>query len=421
MNETFWRNRARREAGRFNFAWWLQRFLPLFVASAIVSTVLVLALRAMHAAIDPALWLAGVLAAVSAVAAWVRGRSQYLTAAEALTRLDADLRLHTRLTSAAEGVGDWPAPRDEARFRLGWDWARLAWPPVAAAALWIAALAIPIPAAQATTTNSVTEPPAWTAVEEKLEEIKETKLLEEQAREEFAQSLESLRDQPKEDWYSHESLEAGDHLAEQLDTSLAALGKDLSAALDAMETARALSEQEFAALSPSLNEALRQSATALEKGQLNAELAKQLKALDASKLRQLSSAEYKALCERMGEGCKVCDRMGYKRGEKATRVSDTVVQIGQGGVSRGPGAAPLTMGDKPTDLGTKTTEGISNDDLSRATLGEVTSLGLSKPKSNTEAPATTAGGTITTGKGGETGLQQTATPEEQEALRKFFD
>ena len=421
MNETFWRNRARREAGRFNFAWWLQRFLPLFVASAIVSTVLVLALRAMHAAIDPALWLAGVLAVASAVAAWVRGRSQYLTAAEALTRLDADLRLHTRLTSAAEGVGDWPAPRDEARFRLGWDWTRLAWPPVAAAALWIAALAIPIPAAQATTTNSVTEPPAWTAVEEKLEEIKESKLLEEQAREEFAQSLDSLRDQPKEDWYSHESLEAGDHLAEQLDTSLAALGKDLSAALDAMETARALSEQEFAALSPSLNQALQQSASALEKGQLNAELAKQLKTLDASKLRQLSAAEYKALCERMGEGCKVCNGKGYKPGEKGTRVSDAVVQFGQGGISRGPGAAPLTMGDKPTDLGTKTTEGVSNDDLSRATLGEVTSLGLSKPKPNTEAPATTSGGTITTGKGGDTALQQTATPDEQEALRKFFE
>ena len=49
-------------------------------------------------------------------------------------------------------------------------------------------------------------------------------------------------------------------------------------------------------------------------------------------------------------------------------------QGGKGGISRGPGSAPLTLDDAESKLGTKNTESVKNDDLSRAQPGEVIGL-----------------------------------------------
>ncbi len=78
--------------------------------------------------------------------------------------------------------------------------------------------------------------------------------------------------------------------------------------------------------------------------------------------------------------------------------------------------------EQETQLGTTTTETVSNDDLSNAAVGDLMGLGSGKHEVDNNAwNGPQAGGTISsTGSGGEAVWEQSATPREQEALRRFF-
>ena len=115
----------------------MELFLPWVVGLGVAFSVGILALRT--AGVDPRLAAipAAAVALLGAVTALVRARPKFLSADEALVRLDADLGLRNRLTSAREGVGEWPAPREDAVLALRWKWPVLLRPPAAALALGI--------------------------------------------------------------------------------------------------------------------------------------------------------------------------------------------------------------------------------------------------------------------------------------------
>lgn len=430
-NRRFWLARARREGVRFNFGWWLQFFLPWVFAIGLGGAAVLLALRT---ASLPAIWVlpaVGAVLLIGAVVAFFQARGRFLSSRDTLVRLDADLHLYNRLTVASEGIASWPVPRDDARLALRWQWKRLFWPPVAAMVLAVIAAFVPIPKPSAQVAEAPSVPPSWSAMEEKLDVLEKTELVEEKAREEFREAVEALRERPQDQWYSHESLEASDHLSAQLNENLAALEKSLSASLGALEASRQLEQSQFEVLQPGLDQALQAAAQALQQGQLplDPKLLGQLKELNSANVRQLSAEEWKEIQERMKEGV-VTASDGQESGEGAAAAA--LAALGQGtdgggntpgvgGVARGPGAAPLTMSQNETRLGTTKTETMQNDDLSRAVLGDPAGIGQGRHEIDPSVTVSTAGGAMSSaGQGGQATWQQTATPAEQAALQRFF-
>jgi hypothetical protein len=424
-NESFWLRRAQREAWRFNTGWWLEMFLPWIVGLGIAASVGILALRSAN--LEPV--RLGIPVAVIILAgiatSWFLARRKFLSRNEALTRLDADLHLRNRLTSAQQGVGEWPAPREKASLALRWKWSALLWPPAAALALVGAAVLIPLPESSARVAQAKGEPPTWTATQEKLEALRKDEIAQREAVEQFQAALDALRKQPSDQWFRHESLEAGDNLQTQLAQSLADLQKNLETSLGALEAAREIEQRQLQALGQPLDQALSEALKGMEIGKLplDEKMLSQLKNLDVSKCRQLSAEEWKALSERMKQGIGTCSG-GTSKGEGGA--SDLIAlilgQSGQGGVSRGPGAAPLTLSDYESNLGSTNTEAVPNADLSRAALGDLMGLGtgVHKVDQHAESGPQSGGPMSAAGTGSDAVWQQTATPAEQGVLRKFF-
>ncbi len=429
MNRRFWLARARREAARFNIGWWLQLFLPWLFVIGLAASALVLALRTAGRPVLLVLPLVILALLIGAIVAFVRSRRRFLSISDALTRLDVDLRFHNRLTVAREGVTSWPARRDDAQLALRWQWSKLFWPPLAALALALIAAYVPIPASVDQPVKPSSQPPSWTAMEQKLDALAQTELVEEKAREEFREAVQALRDRPQEEWYSHESLEASDHLNAQLTENLAALEKNLTASLGALEASRQLEQGQFQALEQGLDQSLAAAAQAMQQGQmpLDPKLLSQLKEMKGAKVRQLSAEEWKELQQRMKEGVATVSADG-KDGKGAAEAALAALgaggkgdKPGSGGITRGPGEAPLTLADKESHAGSTKTEGMSNDDLSRAVMGDPAGLSQGRHEVDKTGAAPTSGGAMSsTGQGAQATWQQTATPAEQAALQRFF-
>lgn len=424
-HESFWLRRAQREAWRFNAGWWVQLFLPWLIGLGLLVSVSILALRS--AGLEPQVVLLPVivLGLAGLATSWILARRKFLTRSDALVRLDADLGLHNRLTAAAEGIGEWPARRDAAGLALRWKWSALLWPPAAVLILVAAALTIPLPESTARSPHAKAEPPAWTATQEKLEALRKDELVQPESVDEFQAALDALRKQPSDQWFRHESLEAGDNLQTQLGQSLGNLQKNLETSLGALEAAREIEQSQLQALGQPLDQALNAALQSMELGKLplDEKMLSQLKNLDASKIRNLSAAEWKSLSERLKSGISTCSN-GKCQGEGAgsNLIALILSQPGNGGVARGPGTAPLTLSDQESNLGTTTTEAVKNEDLSRAALGDLMGLGKGEHKvdKNAGSGPQSGGAMSAAGTGSEAVWQQTATPAEQGALRKFF-
>lgn len=423
MNEAFWLRRARREALRFNVGWSVQKFIPWVVGGGLVAAIALVYLRSQDLRIGPVWVLAGVLFFVGLGVSILAARRAFLSTDDALARLDADLRLQNALTSARAGVISWPAARDDARLALRWNWPRIFLPAAAAFLLIVAGVLVPIPRADATAARAIAEPSTWTAVQQRLDELKKKELVQPEAVEQFQNELDALRKQRAEKWFSHESLEAGDQLQAQTAQGLAALQKQLETALSTFDASRKLEESQLKAVQQTLGQQMQEALQGLQAGAmpLNTDLLKALEGLDLSNVRQMTSEQWEEIRKRMKEGIKTASG-GLSDGEDVSLIYLSTFGNNSGGVpSRGPGAAPLTLKEE-TRLGTKTTETTSNPDLSHAVAGDVT--GLSSRDHKVDKSAYTGpqagGGMADVGPGGEAAWEQTANPAEQQALKSFF-
>lgn len=424
MNETFWLRRARREALRFNMGWSVQRFIPWVVGGGLFTAIAMVYLRSQELATGPVWVLAGMLFLAGLGVSVLAARGAFLSTDDALARLDADLRLQNALTSARAGVISWPEAREDARLALRWNWPRVLLPAAAAFLLVAAGVLVPIPRADAKAANAVAEPSTWTAVQQRLDELKKKELVQPEAVEQFQSELDALRKQKAEKWFSHESLEAGDQLQAQTAQGLAALQKQLEAAMSTYDAARKLEETQLKAVQQALGKQLQEALQGMQAGAmpLDTDLLKALEGLDLSKVRQMTSEQWEEIRKRMKEGIKTASG-GQSDGEEISLIYlSTMGQNGGGGApTRGPGTAPLTLKEE-TQLGTKTTERASNPDLSHAVARDVTGLSAREHKVDKSAYTgpQAGGGMADVGPGGEAVWEQTANPAEQQALKSFF-
>lgn len=94
---------------------------------------------------------------------------------------------------------------------------------------------------------------------------------------------------------------------------------------------------------------------------------------------------------------------------------------GAGGVDRGRGDAPLYFGDTEDNLGTNAVEQVTNDDLSKATIGEVLGLGETEREiDKTPANVRDGGAVSSIGQGGEAVSRELLRPDEQLLLKRYF-
>lgn len=420
---TYWRRQARRTARRHNVACVLAEFLPWALGGSAIFACGLLIARENHLA-SPALWLGyaiGLLAALEIALRRARGR--FFTAAEGVVRLEWRLRLDNRLSAALAGVGAFPAVQ-AAPDGFVWNWPRIALPVVAAAALVAAAATVPLARRPAATYRPPATPVAWTQTAGWIDALQQTDTLQEPALEQLRERLAQLQKQPAEDWYSQSSLEAGDSLHGQTQQSLQDLQRDLQSALGNLEALERFSDQTSAAEMKGTHEALAHALKGLALGNLplNAELLSSLKAADLSNLKSLSAAQLEQLKERLKSGDKACQNCLHP-GEMEGRTK-RLVQVTQrpGGTGGGDGSAPLTLNEKPADLGSAKLAPVSSNDLDHALPGDVMGVGQGEHPVDPAAYAgpVSAGAISSQGVGGEAVWRDDLTPSEREALKRFF-
>jgi hypothetical protein len=418
----FWRRTARRLAFRVNLAAWWERWMtPAVIASALAAVAVNAARRQ---AVDPArIWTVFAVALLlTAFDAARRARRHFFSEAAALVELDVALGLKNRLASARQGVGPWPTIPTRRPRVVRWKASRLLVPPLFALSILCVAGFIPVSKAKEPAVAPTTAPSSWKDVDDWLRGLEKKELAAPETVQTWEERLSRLRRQPEGVWYSHGSLEAGDTLRQQLETGLRSMGNDLDQAADALESMESVGGKSHDAGSSEAGQELDRAMQRLESGTvpLHPDLLSQLKGLKGASGRKLSLTELEKLRRRLREGSGFC-RLSIREcplGHKDC----TNGACRRWGVDRGPGSVPLALEADASRTGSKLLEGVSNEDLQHAALGET--IGLTRTAHRVDRGARTApmrGGAVATAPGGgEAVWRDTLTPEEQLVLQRYF-
>ncbi len=435
-SESFWIGEASRVKRRINLGWWIERLNWILLAGFLVLSALILWFRTQDEARftkeNFAIFVATSLF-IAALAAWIWSRRYFVSRSDAFVRLDDRWKLNSRLAAALEGAMPWPpAMKGDRKAALpGWRGAKVLVPSLAALIIVGAAWFVPLPAAGPDLPDITSEPRNWEQVEDWLEVLDAEELIEPESLEEIAEQIEELRNQPEEEWFSHSSLEASDTLKDSLGRDISDLARDMAAIERSLEALRTfsteLSEEGREMLMRELSEALE----SLEGNglSLNEALAKQLSEMNPSELgeatlKSLSKEQLQQLQQQLGEGAQ---RLGSLEGLKPLGEGEMPVagtagmNPGNGGVQRGRGDAPIFYGDQD-DLRTSRIESVSNDDLSRAAVGDVIGIEETEHEEDPVATAIQQGGAVDSkGSGGDAVWKDSLLPDEQAVLKRYFD
>jgi hypothetical protein len=412
----FWLGHARLVALRHNAARWLDFFLPAIAGLSGAAAAALLLLRQAHAPTRVVWWGIAALVVVGGVVCFLAGRRHFLTTTRALARLDDAGGLHNRLTSAQEGVGAWPAGvkvRDAAR----WNWRRIGGLAALSGFLLVGGALLPVRTAKGRNTPAE-QPIGWNQVDSWIQALQDSKVVEPEAVQKLASQMDELRAQPPEKWYEQSSLEAGDSLRQQTEAALRAMQQDLQKA-ETVVSGAANGNPSRADIKE-MEASLQQAVEGLEMGNLplNKEMLKQLKDFKPGSLGKLSAEEIKKLEERLSEGMKTCERC------VGPSIEEGKEPCGKrsGGLGGGGETAPLGLKEEKTDLKTKTTEAVSNTDLSHALPAEVLEVTATAPEVKPKASdgAIDGGSSASKGQGGEAVWRDSVTPHERELLQRFF-
>ncbi|MEO6568942.1 MAG: hypothetical protein ABIO94_09285 [Opitutaceae bacterium] len=415
----FWERHAALLAFRLNVASWLERFGPVLFAITSIGAVALYALRRIREATEPG-WLGlGVTIAFAGLVVWWILRRRFFSAVEARVLIESHLRLDTRLTAAAAGLVEWPEIPDSLPRVVRWQLAAPAgW---SSGALLLLALAAWMPVPDMGSAAHATEkPPSLALTESLLAALAETKVADSAAIEQMAERARELASRPTDEQYSHSALEAADALRDQTTAAVAALGRNLESA------SNALNAKEKDSASKSAGDQLSTALSGLKEGSMpaNANLMKQLG--DASSLKGLSADQLKALAQRFADAAK--SAKGVLGAAGAGAVPRPGMGFGPPGAGRpgGPGggkeSAPLVLSKDASDAGDGKAEALRSASLANLALGDKlgTSTGVHQVDPNKAAGPQSAGAIAAPAKGGEAVWVNRLTPAERAALKDFY-
>jgi len=426
--EHAWMRHARWTAWGANFFWWLQRFLPLFLGLNLVSAAVVIYARQQSWPQERILGLyfgaMVILALVALGLAWKR----FLSQRDGLLRLEEHLGLKNSLSAAQEGVIAWPPLPEASSLPYHFRWGNVATPVSASAILLIIGCLIPVDKAQADVAiDNPEQPVAWEELDSWVEELEENEVIEQSALEELEQKLAELRQQPAEDWFTQSSLEAGENLRDQTQQDMQKLAEDMlkaSALMDAMrEGGMDPNSMEAKALEGALQKALQ----SMELGTtpLNSELMEQLKQMGNCQACQGGDAKkYKLVKGKLAKDGKLLAKLAKLSDEDLEKMIMMACQMPAGSkIKRGRNDAPLTAKADESRVKPGQIEGVSNDDMRSAALGETIAIQDRAPDEDEAGEVfsvTASSGSDALGQGGDVVWKNNLSPEERKLLEQYF-
>jgi hypothetical protein len=441
-NREFWNRQAEQVRFQVNLAWWLETFTSPLVALSIIGAFALIWVRRDLPQTAPWVPLAVVCAAVlllglACLAMAARG---FERTGQSLVRIEAAMRLRNALSAAAAGVAPWPAPVTKADAGLKWRWPRLLVPVIGALALLAAGMWIPVSRPADTAGNPPDQPQAWKQLSSELDHLKEEQLADEKYIEETRKKLKELEAQKEDQWFSHSSLEATDTLKKSHRAETERVEKELGKAEKALGNLEKNAGSAGQAEKDRMVEEFDKALHGLQNGAMkpNPELLEQMNNLDLKNLADLSPEQMQQLRDKLqenadalkkasgqGEGGEWDDEMladGDGDGNGNGGDGNDGDGTGQGGVDRGPGHDPSSLGKKKDPLKTGEMAGLQAKDLSHATPGDLLQLQDGEHEVDRSASKLSAGGgTEATGKGGDRVWRESLDPDEQRVLKRFFE
>jgi len=455
-DKRYWMQQAAKLSSRINLAWFLDGFAGPLLIAAVIGSVLVLGARREFPELHPAI-LGGSLAAVFLILGLIvlkRARKRFESPIQALVRIEATQQMNSALSAASAGIVPWPERPKNLSESLNWHLPKTLAPPAAALILLAIGLLIPIKAKSLDDSQTSREPQTWSQLDSQLEKLSEDALVDEKYLEDMKERLDQLRAQEEEQWFSHASLEATDSLKESHNSSLDDLQQDLSEAAEAMQeltdAAKDLNSEQKQKLAEQFDDALQ----GLQNGAMkpNEQLLDQLSQLDPKEMGNLNPEQLEQLKENMeklkeslieageGQGDDWADQLlgdgegeGEGQGEGKCPGDGTCPHgddckgecqgegAGKGGIQRGPGHDPNVLRNPKDPLGVGDLAALEAKDLSRALPGDLLQLQDGKHTVDEKATTLSSGGQATKGAGGDRVWKESLNPEEQRALKNYFE
>ena len=433
-----WHRLASQTARKVNAGWLLEQLTPLMVVAGALAFAVIIWQRSRGVEIQlnqawP--WLVGTVL-ILVLTSFLLAKRRFISRQDALVRLESQMHLYNALSVAELGRGVWPELPKQQIDGLQWRRSRVGVPFALYALCLAAALYLPVTPDAASVLPTV-EPQAWQQMDDWLEKLEEEKIITPEEKEEQAAKIEALRDQEQEKWFSHESLNASDTLKEQLQREIGNMARDMADAERSLNTlqnyASKLSEQAKEQMLKEYSEALEGMKNGSMK--LDPQLLKELSQIDPKNLKSLSQEQLNQLRDSLkqksdsmsemapgkgflGDGEGEDDQLAEGRGGLGEGEGEGP---GNGGITRGPGTAPLTLSEEENNFGTHKTEAVVNQDMSKAQLG--TLLNLQDGKHDVDKTYTgpqAAGRTENQGQGGQQVWRESLTPEEKAVLKRVF-
>ncbi len=439
--EKFWLKRGRQVALRVNAARWLGFTAPAVAGLGVAAGCAVLIARRNEWNLASVTAISSVLLLVIGWIGWRQARRNWFTGADGLVRLEAMLNLRNRLSSAAQGVGSWPAvPETPERLddHFRWRWTRLLLPPLLGVAFLAAAALFPI-SRDFASPPKVEQPLAWEQIAAALDDLKQENAADPDAIEAMEQKLDALRSQPLEAWYSQGSLEAGDALRHEAANAIAALERHLEAAAQTLSrhqnSPQSLDASATAAQWKDVMQGLESGALPLGKTELgklrefNPASAGQLSPEQLQKMQEALSRKANASQAALGKVSDALAEMqarmrqakGNRPGAPGNEPGDPEGEGASGQPGPGGGHDPLGLKNAPVTLNPEKLEALEGSGPERTAPGDLLSLSASEHKVDpAEYRGPSAGGSASAGAGGEAVWKNELPPAEREVLRRFF-
>ncbi|WP_411828156.1 hypothetical protein [Luteolibacter sp. AS25] len=440
--ENDWRIRSKQLSRRINLAWYLQTLSGPLLVSSVTGALVAVILRRQFAQLDLAILAASLFGLILLVAfvCFFIARSRFESPENAMIRLEAGMNLDSALSSAEHGASQWPDVPSDSRKLLRWHLPKTIIPPIAALALLLLGFWIPISPKIDQPKPPSSQPQAWSQLDSQLQQLSEDAVVDEEYIEEMEERLDQLRAQEEEDWFSHASLEATDSLMDAQDSNLEKLEQNLADAKNALESlsekAEGLNSEQKQKLADDFESALE----GLKNGAMkpNPELMDQLSKLDPNDMGKLSPeqlSQLKGNLENMKQSLREMQQEssgeGWEEelmtGENGNGDGSGDGQEGEGngtgsgGIQRGPGHDPNLFKDEkdPLEIGELTA--LDAEDLSRAVPGDLLQLQDGEHSVDDSKSTASSGGDASKGKGGDRVWRDSLAPDEQRALKKYFE
>jgi hypothetical protein len=436
---SLWRRRAKVLALKLNFHHWLAQVIPILFAGFVLLALFEVFRRETGL---PARWMESLIllsCAMAAGAAWLRARRHFCTWQKSLVRLETVLHLHNRLSAAQDGVVPWPSPSGKIEDGYVENWKLVLMPLLAGSIFLAAAHLVPVSRMNLGEASvPISEPPAFAQVQSWINALKAEDLIEPDKLQETQTALDKLRQRPAQDWYTQSNLEAADSLKELTEQSMNTLAQNLDQADSAVQAMQKKMEStsDATSLQP-MEDALHSAGENLVSGNLplKHEVVSPMLGGENSTDKPLSAAQLEALHERLKKGKLAAQTAPKSNGGLSDEMEQAMADAasghglgrrhlvpGSGGLGGGTETAPLELEqrDKTTPPGALTA--VSNDDMSRASLGDTIKVSAGKHTiDQADYRGTQGGGSAQVqGSGGEAVWRSTYDPQEADALSRFF-